>query len=163
DALGALSAYAPPSAQGLSLTLGKPRANGPEVDALPLTQVRLTPSGAVTSFLMEGHTFTLARAAGEGQVAEIKRDGAPLTMAMLAVARVPLTEAPSWSMPGLVVAKLCGAPRAGIAPGPRVRMLGVSERGYDAVATPAPADDVVVEADIAVERDVAGLAVRAAA
>jgi hypothetical protein len=165
DALGVLSAYAasPSSAQGLSLSLGKPRANGPEVDSLPITQVRLTPSGAVSSFMMEGHTWTLTRAAGEGQVSEIKRDGAPLTIAMLAVARVPLTEATTWSMPGLVVAKLCGAPKAGVAPGPRVRLLGVSERGYDAVATPAPADDVIVEADVAVENDVAGLAVRAAA
>src|SRR5262249_35031917 len=103
----------------------------------------------------------ITRAPGEGQVTQIKRDGAPLSMAMLDVARVPLTEATSWSVPGLVVAKLYGSPRAGVAPGPRVRLLGAGERGYDAVATPAPADAVIVEADVTVDQDVAGLALRA--
>jgi hypothetical protein len=161
DALGALTAFAPVAPQGLTITLGKPRANGADVDPLTLTNVRLSPSGAVTAFVMDGKGWNVARAPGEGQVVTIKRDGQPLSMAMLDVARVPATEANSWSVPGFVLAKLHGSPRAGVAPGPRIRLVGAGERGYDAVATPAPADDVVVETDLMVDQDVAGLALRA--
>jgi hypothetical protein len=82
-------------------------------------------------------------------------------MAMLGSARVPATDALSWSIPGLVLAKLFGSPKAGLAPGPRIRLIGAGERDYDAVATPAPADDVVVDADVTVQREAAGIALRA--
>jgi hypothetical protein len=42
-------------------------------------------------------------------------------------------------------------------------MVGAGERGYDAVVTAAPADDVVAEADLSVAGESAGIALRSAA
>ena len=81
---------------------------------------------------------------------------------MLPGARVPVSEGAVWSSSGLVFAKMQGSPRAGIAPGPRVRLVGAGARGYDAIATAAPGDDVLVEGDVTPTGPVA-LAVRAIA
>ena len=165
DALGVLAAFAPPGAapaSGLTLALGKPKGQDGSTEHVFATAVRLLPSGGVTSFTLEGHVWTLSRADALGPFTAVRRDGADVALAMLPSARLPATAATSWSVGGLLLAKMQGAPRAGVAVGPRIRLVGTGEKGFDAIATPAPADDLVVEADLAVQGDAAGIAVRAA-
>jgi hypothetical protein len=159
DALGALAAYAPStsSVSGLAVPLGKPRGEGGATETIPATNVRLAPAAYVTSFVLAGHTWALAR--DDAGAMSAKRDGAPLTFAMLPTARMPATEGTVWSNGGVVFAKMQGTPKAGVA-GPHVRLVGTGARGFDAIATPAPGDDVVVECDAAVRGEVA-IAVRA--
>ncbi len=161
DALGVLAAFAPPARTdaGLTLTLGRPKGTDGSTESVGLTNVRLLPSGAVTSFLFAGHAWTLTR--DLGPVGAIRRDGNALTIGFLASARVPAVEATSWSTPGLVLAKMHGSPKAGVAPGPKVRFVGAGETGYDAVAALAPGENVVVEADVTVTGQTGGVAVRA--
>ena len=164
DALGALAAYAPATStpSGIAVPLGRARKDGAEggSETVLATVLKLTPAGSVTSFTFQGHTWTIERPGGAAP--NVKRDGAQLTLAMLPGARVPVSEGAVWSSSGLVFAKMQGSPRAGIAPGPRVRLVGVGARGYDAIATAAPGDDVLVEGDVTPTGPVA-LAIRAIA
>jgi hypothetical protein len=164
DTLGALAAYAPATStpSGIAVPLGRARKDGADggSETVLATGLKLTPAGAVTSFTFQAHTWTFDRPGGAAPT--VKRDGAPLTLAMLPGARVPVSEGAVWSSSGLVFAKMQGSPRAGIAPGPRVRLVGAGPRGYDAIATAAPGDDVLVEGDVTPAGPVA-LAVRAIA
>ncbi len=161
DALGVLAAFVvpDPDKKTLALTLGKPKGVDGTLAPVELTNVRLAPSGAVIAFTLEARSWTIARDAGP--VTAVRRDGAALTMGFLGQARVPALEATSWSVPGLVLARMHGTPKAGVAPGPKVRMVGAGESGYDAIATLAPSDNVVVEGDLTVTGQVGGVAVRA--
>jgi hypothetical protein len=145
DAMGALAAFAPASAGGMSLALGGPQAHG----TIRATDVRLAPAGYVTSFTLgttPPHKWTLARdAAG---TASAKRDGAPVTSADVDMSVLPLTLGVTWTAPGLVFAKMAGAPRAAVAAGGRVRLQGTSAKGVDAIAMGAPGDDAAVDADV---------------
>jgi hypothetical protein len=72
----------------------------------------------------------------------------------------------SWSGGGLVFAKLFGAPRAAIVAETRparVRLVGSGDKGFDAISTKAPADDVTVESDLTLAGEAAGVALRVAA
>ncbi len=161
DALGALAAYAPATStpSGLAVPVGRPKPGGTSETVLA-TNLRLASAGYVTSFTLLGHTWTLGR--DDAGPVTVKRDGAPLTLAMIPGAHVPVAEGAVWSSGGLVFARMQGAPRAGIAPGPRLRLVGAGPRGFDAIATAAPGDDVVVEADVSASGEVA-IAVRAIA
>lgn len=173
DALGVLAAFAPgvvtpqigvssaAGADGLAIALGRPRADTGATETTLATGVRLAPNGAVNSFALSGHRWELTRG-DSGAVTAIRRDGAPVTFAMLASARVPVSDGISWNDAGLVFARMQGQPRAGMAAGARVRVFGMGEKGFDAIATPSPADDVVIETDLRTEGE-SGLVVRAAA
>ncbi len=158
DALGALAALAPPG-NAPALTLGRPKGSASELTRA--TNLQLAPTGAVTSFTVDGHTWALTRSDPAGPVATVRRDGAEVTMAMLPTARLPATAASSWSAAGTILAKMQGSPRAGVAAGPRIRLVGTSDTGFDAIAAPAPGDNVLVEADLSVQGEAAGVALRA--
>ncbi len=162
DALGVLATFVTPDPdkKTLAITLGKPKGVDGTLAPVELTNVRLAPSGAVTGFTVDGRAWTLAR--DTGPVTAIRRDTIPLNMSFLGQARVPTLEATSWTVPGLVLARMHGTPKAGLAPGPKVRMVGAGELGYDAIATLAPADNVVVEGDLTVTGQPGGIALRAA-
>jgi hypothetical protein len=91
----------------------------------------------------------------------VRCEGQPVTLAVLRLARVPVTEATSWTSGGLVFARLSGTPRAGVAAGSRIRVVGVGQAGEDAIATPSPGDDVLIEADLSVTGGEGGLVARA--
>ncbi len=158
DALGALVAFAPSTATpaGLSLVLGRARDASGTTTA---TNVHVAPAGYVTGFTLGGHAFSLARDDAGGISA--KRDGAPVTLAMLEGARVPVSSGNVWSGGGIVFAKMAGAPRAGVSAGGRVRVVG-DGRGVDAIGTAAPGDDAAVEATVEVSGESA-IVVRAIA
>ncbi|HEY8089812.1 MAG TPA: hypothetical protein VIF09_18255 [Polyangiaceae bacterium] len=150
DALGALAVFAPPAppADGLAVALGHGR----------VTHLSLEPSGTVSAFHFENHQWRIERDPSGGVVG-LRRDGAAVTPAMFPSARVAATEAASWKGEGLVLARLSGAPRAVIGAGPKVRLVGSSV--HDCVSTPAPADDVSLDADIHVDGAPGGLVLRA--
>jgi hypothetical protein len=150
DAVGALAVFAPgaPAGEGLSVPLGHGRA----------THVALEPTGSASAFHFDGHMWRFERDPA-GAVAGVRRDGALVAPSMLPAARVPASEAKSWKGEGLVLARLAGAPRAVIAAGPRVRVVGSTVS--DAVSAAAPGDDVAVDADVHVDGGPAGLVVRA--
>jgi hypothetical protein len=162
DALGILAALQTPDPEKktLTLTLGKPKGVDGTLAPVELTAVRLAPSGAVIAFTLDARAWTLTRDAGP--VTAIRRDTNPLNMTFLGQARLPTLESTSWSVPGLVLARMHGTPKAGLAPGPKLRMVGAGELGYDAIATLSPADNLTVEGDLTVTGQVAGIAVRAA-
>jgi len=86
DAIGALAlsmAAAGGDAKDGRLELAKGDA------PLVMTAIRLAPSGVAQSFALEGHTWTIERAAGAGAVTGVLRDGAPLRRADLATVRPP--------------------------------------------------------------------------
>jgi hypothetical protein len=151
DALGALASFVPPSPAGASLVLGRARdPNG----TIPITNIRLAPAGNAIGFTLGGHAFTLAR--DDSGPLTVKRDGAPVTLAMLEGARAPVSSGAVWSGAGVVFAKMAGTPRAGIAPGERGRVRLVADgRGVDAIATAAPGDDAAVEASVEVSGEAA--------
>ncbi|HEY2516409.1 MAG TPA: hypothetical protein VGI39_36315, partial [Polyangiaceae bacterium] len=142
DALGALADFAPATAGGPSITLGRARdPNG----TIAAAAVHLAPAGFVTGFTLSGHTFAFGRDDTTGMSA--RRDGNPVVLSMLESARVPVSVAPVWSAGGLVFAKLSGTPRAGVAAGGRVRLMG-DGKSVDAIATAAPGNDVVVDGSV---------------
>jgi hypothetical protein len=161
DAMGALAAFAPGGtpASGLVLPLGRPKGAGGDTEPLPATNVRLAPSGAVVAFVLDGRKWEIHRD-NAGAVDAVRRDGAAITLAMLPSARLPVSSGTSWSGGGLVFARLVGSPRAGVAPGPRIRVVSGDARGVEAIATPAPGDDVSVDCDLRVVGE-GGLIVRA--
>jgi hypothetical protein len=145
DALGALATFASaasgaPSGALPSLVLGSVRDPSGTV---AMTSVRTAPAGFVTGFTLGGHVFVLARDDAGGMAA--RRDGLPVTLAMLEGVRTPVSSGEVWSAAGAVFAKMAGSPRAGVAPGGRVRLLS-GGGGVDAIATAAPGDDVSVDA-----------------
>ncbi|HEY4014679.1 MAG TPA: hypothetical protein VGM06_15155 [Polyangiaceae bacterium] len=157
DALGALAVFSAPAkgADGLTVNLGGAGAAGGGKRA---TRVSLDASGAATALRIDTHTWRIARD-GKGAVTGLSRDSAPVTAKMVPNAPVAPHEATSWTGEGLVFARLAGSPRASVAPGPHVSVYGSGL--YDAIASPAPADDVVAEADLRVQGGPAGMVVRA--
>jgi hypothetical protein len=164
DALGVLAAFASntTSPDGLSLAVGKPRGSDGSTESTLATSVRLAPNGAAQSFTLVGHRWEITRG-DSGIVTGIRRDGQPLSLPMLTTARVPVTDAASWQDGGLAFVRLQGQPSGGVAGGNRVRVQGKSDNGFDAIATPAPSDDVVVEADVRVSGNGGGIMVHAVA
>jgi hypothetical protein len=171
DALGVLATSGSSSASsgasgatdGFTIALGAPKADDRSTETTLATHVRLSPIGAVLAFTLGGHHYAFTRD-DAGVVTAFHRGGAAVTLAMFPMARVPVTDGPSWSLPGassLVFAKLQGAPRAGVAPGPRIRVVGTDARGFDAIVTQAPSDDVIIETDLTVTGGSGGIVARA--
>jgi hypothetical protein len=161
DALGVFVAIADATGAthgGVTVGLGHPVDAAGGTDRLVATGVGLSSTGAATSFTLAPHRWEIQRETG-GEVVGVRCDGKPVTLAELRSARVPVTEALSWTTGGLVFARLSGAPRAGVAPGSRIRLVGVG--ASDAIATPSPGDDAVIEADLSVSGGEGGLVARA--
>ncbi len=158
DAIGALAVFAPPAkgTDGLTVRLGRADASGS--GSVRATRVSLDASGAASALELDAHTWRIARD-NKGMVTGLSRDAAPVTAKMLPNARPAAESATSWSGPGLVFAKLAGGPRAAILAGPRVWVYGSGVS--DAIAAPAPGDDVSLEADLRVNGGPAGVVVRA--
>jgi hypothetical protein len=164
DALGVLAALSP-RVQGnppeLVLPLGKPgapNATAP-IDVLPATTVRLFPNGAVSQLTFGGHSYAFDRDETTGAVRAVRRDGEAVTLANLSSARTPMSDTSSWTYGGVAFARLTGSPRAGMGPGPHVRLE--SQSPLDAIATPPPASDFVLEGELTVENGEGGVGVRA--
>ncbi len=153
DAIGAMAAFAP-AGSSLALEVGKPGGT------TPISQIRLAPNGAATAMTMEGHTWTLLAGAP-------RRDGQPVTLAHLATARTPLRDGGPWSESGWTFSKMRGTPRVGLVPpadkggNVTVKLVGFASKGYDAIGTPAPAEDFVIEGDLVVTGAPGGIAFRA--
>jgi hypothetical protein len=162
DALGAMAAMSAPAQGGMTIALGKPKASDGATETITATNVQLSPSGAVVGFTLQGHAWSLTRGDG-GAVTSVRRDGAPVTLAALPSARMPMSDGPTWTAGPVAFARLQGTPRAGVAPGLRARVLGVGTRGWDAIATPAPGANLVVEGVLAARGGECGIAVRASA
>ncbi|HEX3772382.1 MAG TPA: hypothetical protein VHV30_16005 [Polyangiaceae bacterium] len=80
DAIGALAAFVAPRDDRVPVPVGTGKASGPATtELLVLTSA---PSGAASSFRLEGHTWSLERDPS-GAVSGVRRDGAPVTRAML--------------------------------------------------------------------------------
>jgi hypothetical protein len=158
DALGALAVFSP-SAKGEGLTLPLGRADAAGENGVRPARVSLDATGAASTVQLDSHTWRIGRD-DKGAVTGLWRDAAPVTAKMLStVVRPPAELATSWSAPGLVFARLSGAPRATVAAGPHLWVYGSGVP--DAIATPAPGDDLVVEADLRVNGGPGGIAVRA--
>jgi hypothetical protein len=168
DAIGALAAFpttpasGAPAAGGLALEVGK------GTGTTTMSAIRLAPNGAAIGFTIDGHAWAIDRTAPRYSVTGVTRDGQLLSLGHLATARTPLRDASTWSDGGLSFTKLRGTPRAGIAPatekgaGPTVKLQGSGPKGYDAIMTPAPGEDFVLEGELAVRGGPGGLAFRAA-
>ncbi len=152
DAMGALAVGAPPSEanakEGLVFPLG----------TATVTHVTLAPTGNATAFKLDGHLWRIDRDE-HASVTSLKRDGVPVTLSMLPAARVAVTAGNAWNGAGLVFARLAGSPKVAISAGPKIRVVGSSVA--DAVSTPAPGDDVTIDADLHVDGGAAGVVVRA--
>jgi len=161
DALGVLAALSPPgNPTGPTVSLGRSAGPNGETERVDASALRLSPAGAAVSFHLDPHRWDIQRDAS-GSVEAVRCEGQPVTMAVLRLARVAVTEATSWTAGGLVFARLSGSPRAGVAAGSRIRVVGVGQAGADAIATPSPADDVLIEADLSVTGGEGGLVARA--
>jgi hypothetical protein len=158
DAVGAMAAFAQPAKGADGLTLAFGRSDGGALGTTRATRVTLDGAGAATSVRVDGHFWRVQRDE-RGQVIGLSRDAAAVSAKSLATARPPAAEGGSWSAGGLVFARLAGAPRAALAAGPHVWVYGSGVS--DAVATPAPGDDLVVEADVRAEGGPAGVVLRA--
>ncbi len=87
DAIGALAVFAPPSpstAAGVTVLVGPAKTTG--TAAAQLTHVIVGPTGAATTFRLEGRTWLFDRDA-TGAVSGLRRDGVPVTRAMLVASR----------------------------------------------------------------------------
>jgi hypothetical protein len=158
DAIGALAVFSPPAKGGDGLTVSLGHSDVTGSSTVRATRVSLDATGAASALQFDSHTWRIARDE-KGAVTGLLRDAAPVTAKMLPNIRPPAEQATSWSAAGLVFARLSGSPRATVAAGPRVWVYGSGLS--DAIATPAPGDDVVVEADLRVNGGPAGLVVRA--
>jgi len=157
DAIGALAAYAPPATGG----------KGPQIDlGKPVSEIRLAANGVATSFVMDGKTWAIDRAAPTFAVTRVTRDGQPVALGNLSTARMPVHAGATWSEGGYVFTKMHGTPLAGLAAGGDkgvvVKVTGSSGKGYDAIATTPSSDDFVVEGDVNVTSGSAGIGVRSA-
>jgi hypothetical protein len=163
DAVGALAAFAETK---------DPKGGGPRVDlgkgtaATSMTAIRLAPNGTASGFTLEGHAWAVDRGPPSFLVTGATRDGQPLSMAHLATAKAPMKEGTSWTEAGYTFTKVRGAPRVALAPGAdktaTVKMSATGGDGYDAISTPAPADDITIEGDLAVRGAPGGIAFRSA-
>jgi hypothetical protein len=161
DALGVIGTMAAAGgAAGLTVSVGRSSGNHGETERMDASGLRLASTGAALSFQLDRRRWDLRRDP-TGEVSEVRCDGQPVTMAVLRLARVPVSEATSWTSGGLVFARLSGSPRAGVAAGSRIRVVGVGQAGVDAIATPSPSDDVLIEADLSVTGGEGGLVARA--
>ncbi len=140
DALGVLAAFGA-TGDGLSFALGQPRADG-STETLQASNVRLLSDGTVSAFSLAGARWEITRG-DTSAVTGVKKDNQPITLAMLPRARVPVAGAASWSGSGLVLARLVGAPSAGIGGASRLRVAATTD--FDAASMPAPGDDVAFE------------------
>ena len=163
DAIGALAAFAPTpegdakSGQGPKIDLGKST----------LSAIRLAPNGSALGFTLDGHAWSMDRAAPSFALTAVRRDTQVVTLAHLATARPPMKEGSSWTAFGYTFNKLRGTPRVGLSPagdkgGPGVKLVGGGGDGFDAIAVTPPADDIVIEGDLTVKGGAGGIAVRAA-
>ena len=163
DALGVLAAHSggavsAPGA-GLGVALGKSREDG-STETVWATSVELAQGGAATAMTVGGAKWELVR--GEsGVVTEIRRGGAPATLAVLQTARVPVRDGTEWKGNGLAFTRLAGAPRAGVGPQGRVRIVGVQT--LDAIGAPVPSNDVAIEVELTVTGSSGGVLARASA
>jgi hypothetical protein len=165
DAVGALVAY--PSdekdAKRSKLDLGK---NG---GFSPASAIRLTPNGAAIGFTIDGHAWTVDRAAPTYQVMGVRRDGAVLSIGQLASVKGIPREGNQWGESGYKLVKLRGSPRVALsgggdnATGPNVKLLGAGADGFDVVTVAPPGADFVVEGELAVRGAPGGIALRAQA
>jgi hypothetical protein len=84
NAIGALAVFAPSASghppDGTVVAVGPAKVSGPATTEL--TRIVLTPSGPAAAFRLEGHTWTFDRDAS-GVVTGLRRDGLPVTRAML--------------------------------------------------------------------------------
>ncbi len=154
DALGALAGFAPAAAapEGVVLSVG-----GSGGGAAAASHVTFDEAGAANGFRIGAHSWRATRGAS-GKMESLRRDGTAVEGRTLAGAEPALSAGP-WRGGGLVFARLAGAPRASVVAGPRIRLVGSGVN--DAIATPALADDVVVDADLRVDGAPAGVVVRA--
>jgi len=135
DAVGVLAASAGPGGVQ-SLVVGKASPDGTSAP-LPLSSVRLLPSGAASSFSLGTH-WELTRG-DTGIVTGVRRDGQPLAFGMLAAARVPVSGGQSWSGGGFALDALRGSPLVGVVPGPvHVRMVGQGDFDAARIAGSGP-------------------------
>jgi hypothetical protein len=87
DAIGALAVFAPPpasAAAGATVLVGPAKTTGSA--AAQLTHVILGGAGAATTFRLDGRTWVIDRDAA-GTVTGLRRDGVPVTRAMLVASR----------------------------------------------------------------------------
>ncbi len=143
DAIGVLAASAGPD-NVQSLVLGKGESDGTS-SPLPLSAVRLNPSGTVASFTVAGNRWEIVRS-DTGAVTGVHRDGQPLTFTMLTHARIPIAGGTGWNGGGLVLTPLYGSPLVGVVQGPRIRIVGQGD--LDVASLQSPSDDVAFDADI---------------
>lgn len=145
DALGVLAASAGPSGVQ-SLVLGED--SGGASAPLPVSSVRLDPSGAATAFSLGRARWELVRDTS-GAVTGVHQGRQPLVFSMLHDARVPVSGGAGWSGGGLSLRPMHGAPLVGVVAsrgGARVRVVG---RGaLDVAAMTAPGNDVAFDADV---------------
>jgi|CZKU01.1.fsa_nt_gi hypothetical protein len=83
DAIGALAVFASPPARpadGIAVSVGPAKTTGPATTEL--THISLAMTGAASTFRLEGHTWTFEHDAN-GAVSGLRRDGLPVTRAML--------------------------------------------------------------------------------
>jgi hypothetical protein len=90
-----------------------------------------------------------------------------VTLAFLSTARTPLKDGGPWTEAGWTFSKMRGTPRAGLVPpadkggNVTVKLVGFASKGYDAISTPPPSEDFVLEGDLVVTGAPGGLAFRA--
>ncbi len=164
DAIGALAAFAEtkdPKGGGPHVELGKGASA-----ATKMTAIRLAGNGTASGFTLEGATFVIDRTPPANLVTGVTRNGQPLSMAHLSSAKAPMKEGSSWSEAGYTFTKVRGAPRVSLAAGekglPTVKLSAVGGDGFDAISTPAPADDIVIEGELKVSGAAGGIAFRSA-
>jgi hypothetical protein len=160
DAIGALAAFAPAAspADGLAVPVGRPKDG--HTETIRATHVSLAPTGAATSFQLDGHLWRVERD-DTGAVTALHRDGVPVTSAALSTARLVATDGTKWTSAGFFVWRLAGSPLAGVAAGPRVRVVGRGADATDSVVLQGPGDDLVADADLRIDGGPAGMVVRA--
>jgi len=149
DAIGVLAASAGPDGVQ-SLVLGRGEADG-TTSPLPLSAVRLNPSGTAAGFTLGGARWEIARDAS-GVVTGVRRDGQPLVFTILSHAHIPVAGGASWSGGGLALTALYGSPLVGVVSvngSPQVRL--VAQGDLDAAKIQAPGDDVAFDADVRAE------------
>jgi hypothetical protein len=149
DALGVLAASAGPDGVQ-SLVVGRGEGDGTSTP-LPLTAVRLNPSGTVAGFTLANARWEIVRDT-TGVVTGVRRDGQPLAFAMLAHARIPVAGGSGWTGGSLAMTALYGSPLVGIVSGsggPRARI--VAQGDLDVARIQAPGDDVSFDADVRAE------------
>lgn len=162
DALGAIAAYPPDDKDPKSLTLEVGRSNG----FVPLKSVRVAPNGTVVGFSLDGHTWSIDRAAPSYEVAGMRRDGAPVMPTQLTSVKGIPRDGTQWTESGYKFVKMRGAPRVALSQpgergaGPNVKLLGGGVDGFDAITSAPPSQDYTIEGELVVRGAPGGLAFR---